>query len=55
MRHDEERQVGTLSNVLGFEDYEKSPKGGNFLPFFCIFFAFWGKFLKKIKDLNLKP
>jgi hypothetical protein len=42
---------GTLSNVLGFEDYEKSPKGGkfppqkegNFLPFFVLFFCFLGE------------
>jgi hypothetical protein len=33
---------GTLSNVLGFEDYEKSPKGGNFLPFFAFFVLFFG-------------
>jgi hypothetical protein len=53
MRHDDERQVGTLSNVLGFQDYEKSQKEG--ISFLFWLFAFWGKNLNKIKDLNLKP
>jgi hypothetical protein len=52
MRHDDERQVGTLSYVLGFQDFEKSQKEGiSFLSFFFSFFCFLGE---KFKE-NKKP
>jgi hypothetical protein len=48
MRHDDERQVGTLSYVLGFQDFEKSQKEGISFSFFFFFFFFFllfgGKF-----------
>jgi hypothetical protein len=43
MRHDDERQSGTLSYVLGFQDSEKSQKEGISF-FFCFFFSFFGLF-----------
>jgi hypothetical protein len=53
MRHGYERQIGTLSYILGFQDYERSPKRrefpSSFFVFVFVFFCFLGETFKESK------